>query len=163
MNPTDARTRDEMAGMPENPPAKILIVDDERYIRDILSRWLEAEGYHCVTAANADAALKLLKANNISLILLDIMMPEQPGTVILHRVRERNPDVAFLVVSALDRRGMAADTFALGADGYITKPFDRDEIAHHVASALQRREEIRAQGERSEKETGEHRLSSPSP
>ena len=118
---------------------KILIVDDEPYIREVLSRWLVKEGYHCVTAANVDQAWKVLTKNNIALILLDIMMPEQPGTVILHRVREKYPNVAVIMITALEK--LAAHILELGAYGYITKPFAREDILSNVASALQRREE----------------------
>ena len=127
--------------MTQKTPTKILIVDDEPYIRDILFRWLVNEGYHCFTAANVDKAWKLLTRKNIALILLDIMLPEQPGTVILHRVREKYPDVAVVMVTGLDRRGMAAETLHLGAYTYITKPFDRNEIVIEITRALQHREE----------------------
>ena len=127
--------------MTQKTPAKILIVDDEPDIREILSTFLADEGYHCVTAANVDAALKLLTANNISLILLDLMMPRKSGVAMLHKVREQYPDVVVLVVSGLDRPKLIKGILELGAYGYITKPFDGDEVVNHVASALQRREE----------------------
>lgn len=126
---------------------KILIVDDEFYIRDILSQWLTEEGYECVTAGNVDEACKLLTENSFSLALLDMMMPEKPGTVILHRLREDHPQVAVLMVTALDDPGISAETHRLGAYGYITKPFDRDEIVGNIASALRRREEMLQAGE----------------
>jgi putative two-component system response regulator len=126
---------------------KILIVDDEFYIRDILSQWLTEEGYECVTAGNVDEACKLLTENSFSLALLDMMMPEKPGTVILHRLREDYPQVAVLMVTALDDPGISAETHRLGAYGYITKPFDRDEIVGNISSALRRREEMRQAGE----------------
>ncbi len=133
--------------MIQKTATKILIVDDEFYIRDILSQWLTEEGYECVTAGDVDAACKLLSENSFSLALLDLMMPEKPGTVILHRLSEDHPQVAVLMVTALDDPGIAAETQRLGAYGYITKPFDRDEIVGNVASALRRREEALQAGE----------------
>jgi DNA-binding response OmpR family regulator len=128
--------------MTQTTPNAVLIVDDEPYIRDILSRFLTDAGHRCVTAASVDAALKLLGANNFSLILLDLMMPKKSGVTMLHKVKEQCPDVAVLVVSALDRQKLAAGLLKLGACGYITKPFDRDEIVNRVSSALQHREEV---------------------
>ena len=133
--------------MTQKSATKILIVDDEFYIRDILSQWLTEEGYECVTAGNVDEACKLLTENSFSLALLDIMMHEKPGTVILQGLREDQPQVAVLMVTALDDPGIVAETDRFGASGYITKPFDRDEITGNVASALRRREETLQAGE----------------
>ncbi len=128
--------------MTQEKSTQILIVDDEPYIRDILSRWLTGEGYHCISAANVDTALEFLAENNIGLILLDMMIPEKSGLVLLHKVQKNHPDVIVLMVSALDRPKLITGTLELGAYGYITKPFDRDEIVDHVVSALQHREEM---------------------
>ncbi len=133
--------------MTQKTAIKILIVDDEFYIRDILSQWLTEEGYECVTAGDVDEACKLLAENSFSLALLDIMMHEKPGTVILQGLREDQPQVAVLMVTALDDPGIVAETDRFGASGYITKPFDRDEITGNVASALRRREETLQAGE----------------
>lgn len=128
--------------MTQTTPNEVLIVDDEPYIRNILSRFLTDAGHRCVTAANVDEGLKLLGANNISLILLDLMMPKKSGVAMLHKVREQCPDVVVLVVSALDRQKLAAGLIELGAYGYITKPFDKDEIVNSVSSALRHREDV---------------------
>ena len=133
--------------MTQKSATKIIIVDDEFYIRDILSQWLTEEGYECVTAGNVDEACKLLTEHSFSLALLDIMMHEKPGTVILQGLREDQPQVAVLMVTALDDPGIVAETDRFGASGYITEPFDRDEITGNVASALRRREEILQAGE----------------
>ncbi len=130
--------------MAPETPTKILIVDDEPAIRDILSRWLANEGYECVTAANVDEGWKLLTENGISLILLDIMMPEQPGVILLHKIREKHLDVAIIMVTSMDAAGFAEETLELGAYAYISKPCDQDVIVLNVGSALKRREEIKA-------------------
>ncbi len=127
--------------MTQRTPTNILIVDDEPYIRDILSRLLADKGYHCVTAANCNDAWTLLTANNIALILMDIMMQQKSGIALFHKVRKEHPNVAVIMVSALDRPKLITGMLELGAYGYLTKPFDGDEVVNHVASALQRREE----------------------
>ena len=128
--------------MQDGQSTKILIVDDEHYICDIVSRWLEDEGYECVSAANVDEAWKILEDDTFSLILLDIMMPEKAGVVLLHQIREKHMDVAVIMISGLEPDGTAKETLELGADTYLTKPFDRVDVVINVASALKRREEM---------------------
>ena len=120
-------------------PAKILVVDDEEAVRDILSRWLTAEGYECLTAPSADGAYRVLSDDTIPLVLTDIMMPHRSGVDLLVHVRRRWPDIAVIMVTALDDRETAIRALQLGAYGYIIKPFDRNEILINVASALGRR------------------------
>lgn len=128
--------------MQETQSNKILIVDDEPYICDIVSRWLQDEGYECVSAANVDEAWKILEEDTFSLMLLDIMMPEKPGMVLLYKIREKQLDVAVIIVTGLDSGGVATEVLECGAYAFVTKPLDRDEIVFNVVSALQRREEM---------------------
>jgi len=127
--------------MPDGQSTKILIVDDEHSIRDIASRWLKDEGYQRVSAANVDEAWKTLEEDTFSLMLLDIMMPEKAGIVLLHKIREKHMDVAVIMISGVDP-GVAKETLELGAYTYLTKPFDRVDVVINVASALMRREEM---------------------
>jgi len=127
--------------MQETQSTKILIVDDEHYIRDIVSRWLKDEGYECVSAANVDEAWKILEEDTFSLMLLDIMMPDKAGVVLLYKIREKHMDIAVIMISGLDP-GIAKDTLELGAYTYLTKPFDQVDVVINVASALKRREEM---------------------
>jgi DNA-binding NtrC family response regulator len=128
--------------MQDSESSKILIVDDEPFIRDIVSRWLQDERYECVSAASVDEAWKMLEEDTFSLVLLDIMMPEQAGIVLLHRMRERNMDVAVVMISGLEPDGMVEHTLECGAYTYLTKPFDKVDVVINVASALKRREEM---------------------
>ena len=127
--------------MQETQSTKILVVDDEPHIRDIVSRWLQPEGYECVTAANVDEAWKILEENTFSLMLLDIRMPEKSGIVLLHRMREKHMDVAVIMISGVEP-GIAKDTLELGACMCLTKPFDKVDVVINVASALKRRKEM---------------------
>ncbi len=144
MNSTDARTRDEIERVPENPPVKILIVDDESYICEILSRWLEAAGYQCVTVANAEDAWKMLNVNDellagFTLLISDILMPGKSGIELLAVVRERHPDVAVIMVTGVDDRTTAIESLRLGAYGYVIKPLDENDLIINVTNALERR------------------------
>ncbi|MDA2935429.1 response regulator [Acidobacteria bacterium AH-259-D05] len=120
-------------------PVKILIADDEHHVRDILSRWLKAEGYGCVTASDGEEAWKLLEEGNFALLVSDLMMPEISGTELLLKAKKRYPDLAVIMVTAVDDRTTAIVSLQMGAYGYVIKPFDKNEILINVANALERR------------------------
>ena len=124
-----------------DPPAatRILVVDDELPIREILTRWLEGEGYCCDQGATAEEAWELLQKADYALVLCDIMMPgrRMSGVDLLEMVRKRFPDVAVIMVTAVHDRKTAINTLTLGAYGYVTKPFEQDEVIINVANALE--------------------------
>ncbi|MEI6127459.1 MAG: HD domain-containing phosphohydrolase [Pseudomonadota bacterium] len=117
----------------------ILIVDDDSFIRDIILKCLEAEGHACRTADSAEKALELLGQDSYSLIISDMMMPGKSGIELLAIVRRQYPDVAFIMVTAVDDRKTAVQALQLGAYGYVIKPFDLNEITIGVVNALERR------------------------
>jgi len=123
----------EMAG---DACHKVLIADDEPYICEILSRWLELEGYECFKAADAEDALELLESDTFSLLISDISMPGKSGIELLTLTKERFRDVAVIMATAVDDRETAIRTLQLGAYGYIIKPFERNEVVINVANAL---------------------------
>jgi putative two-component system response regulator len=123
----------------EAEQAKILIVDDEGYVCDLLSRWLTTEGYVCKTVENGDGALALLATERFDLVICDIMMPGMSGVDLLTIMIPLYPDVAVLMVTAVDDRKTAVMTLELGAFGYVIKPFDRNEILINVSNVLERR------------------------
>jgi putative two-component system response regulator len=118
---------------------RVVIVDDETCVRDVLGHWLAGQGYECLPAANADEALGLLSAGNVSLLISDITMPGKSGLELLARTRQEFPDVAVLIVTGIDDRQTAIRALQLGAYGYVIKPFDLNEILINVANALERR------------------------
>jgi putative two-component system response regulator len=120
-------------------PARILIVDDEPYICDLLKRWLIAEGYACSTAADGETALELLNQEKFDLLVSDIMMPRMSGMDLLMVMKPLFPDIAVIMVTAVDDRKTAILALELGAYGYVTKPFERNEIIISVVNALERR------------------------
>jgi len=121
------------------PSPRILVVDDEAYVREVLCRCLGDEGYNCETAANAKDALERLKDNEFSLLISDIMMPEVSGIELLKMVRESFPNLAVIMLTAVDDRKTAISTLHLGAYGYLIKPFDVNEVLINVSGALERR------------------------
>ncbi|MEW6347493.1 MAG: HD domain-containing phosphohydrolase [Thermodesulfobacteriota bacterium] len=125
--------------MAERRIPKILIVDDEPHIRELLSRWLEAEGYECDLASDGDMALGRLGTDDFQLAIIDIMMPGMNGVDLLTAIRALYRNVAVVMVTAVDDRKTAVLTLEIGAYGYVIKPFHKNEILIGVASALERR------------------------
>ncbi|MFL0249461.1 response regulator transcription factor [Clostridium neuense] len=115
----------------------ILIVDDEKEIRDLIDIYLKNEGYKTLKAENGIAALELLKNNNIDLILLDIMMPKMDGIQTCMKIREeKNTPIIMLSAKSEDIDKIMGLT--TGADDYITKPFNPLELVARVKSQLRR-------------------------
>ncbi len=119
--------------------ARLLIVDDESQVCRLLARWLEPAGFECAQAANAEQALELLEANTFSLLIADIRLPGKSGIELLSTTRQRFPDVAVIMVTAVDDRKTAILALELGAYGYVIKPFEQNEVIINVISALERR------------------------
>jgi len=131
-------------GAPSNaapfpPPVRILVVDDEPHVREIISRWLDDEGYECNIAADAEEACRLLSTDSFSIMVSDIKMPGKSGIDLLEEVKDQYPDMAVIMVTAVDDREIAIHTLQTGAYGYIVKPFGEDEVIINVANALERR------------------------
>jgi len=115
----------------------ILVCDDERDIVNALRIYLESDGYRVVTAENGAQALDLLEREPVQLILLDIMMPELDGLRALHRIRaQSNVPVILLTAKSEDMDKVLG--LNLGADDYITKPFNPVEVLARVRSQLRR-------------------------
>jgi len=117
----------------------ILVVDDESQVSDIIAQCLDMEGYSCDTADCAERALELCTHNSYDLIISDIMMPGKSGIELLGIIRQRYPDIAIIMVTAVDDRETAVHALQLGAYGYVIKPFDLNEIVIGVVNALERR------------------------
>jgi len=117
----------------------ILVVDDEPYVRELLSHWLSAEGYHCAQAANAEEALVALQTDDFELVIADILMPGKSGIEFLALAKQQFPDVAVIMVTAVDDRKTAIRSLELGAYGYVIKPFEQNEVMINVVNALERR------------------------
>ena len=118
---------------------RVLVVDDEPYIRELIERCLELEGYECDTAPCGEDALERLAGGGYQLLVSDIHMPGISGMELLATVRARFPDLAVLMVTGVDDRSVAIQALKLGAYGYLIKPFDLNELAINAANALERR------------------------
>ncbi len=118
--------------------SRILIVEDDNEINSLLCEYLSKCGYETQTAKNGFDAIRMIRDDgNISLVLLDLMLPFQSGDVVIGKVREFS-DVPIIVVSAKSTVQTKIDIIKLGADDYITKPFDLDEIIVRIEAVLRR-------------------------
>lgn len=116
----------------------ILVVEDEQRVADFLCRGLRAEGWTVEHAPDGETALELLAAHGFDVLLLDLMLPNIQGQEVCRRLRARHNGVPILMLSALDTVGDRIDGLRLGADDYLAKPFDFDELVARV-EALHRR------------------------
>lgn len=116
---------------------KILIIEDNRDVSILLTEMLESEGYAVKAVLSGLEGMSEAKTDAYDLILLDMMLPYISGDEILKAVRNIS-DVPVIIISAKDMTGVKIDMLKLGADDYITKPFDLGEVAARVASNLRR-------------------------
>lgn len=117
----------------------ILVVDDEKPIRDILVYNLQKEGYETIEAEDGETAIKVALDNKIDLILLDIMLPKVDGLTVCQRLRH-TLNVPILILSAKDEEIDKILGLELGADDYITKPFSVRELIARVKANLRKAE-----------------------
>ncbi len=119
---------------------RILVVDDEEDLREILRFNLEAEGFEVETAASAEEALAGLKfqVSGFSLILLDVMMNRMSGFEMAQRMREAGDNTPIIFLTARDAHDDQLQGFGVGADDYITKPFSFDTVLARVKAVLRR-------------------------
>ncbi len=118
---------------------RLLVVDDEPYMRDILSRWLRNGGYEVETAPSGERACELLGKGGFSLAISDIRMPGMSGIDLLVAARDISPGVAFVMATAVDDHATALYALKLGAYGYVIKPLDQKQVLIAAANGLERR------------------------
>jgi len=115
----------------------VLVVDDERTIRDFVQKNLEVRGFRVVVATHGVDALEVFNSQNIDLVILDIMMPRMDGLETTRRIR-RISTVPIIILTALGEETDKVRAFDLGADDYLTKPFGVAELLARVKAVLRR-------------------------
>lgn len=112
----------------------ILVVDDEAPIRELLSRWLEAEGYDLREADSAERALEMMAQRSAAVVLCDIEMPGHGGLWLAEQLREGYPASAMILATALDSVPPST-SFKPGIIDYLVKPFERASVVRAVAAS----------------------------
>src|SRR5690625_5901387 len=117
---------------------KVLIVDDEKRMLDLIALYLRPHNYVCQKAQGANEALSYIEDKTFDIVLLDIMMPEVDGWELCQEIR-RVSDVPIIMLTARDQRDDIIKGLQLGADDYITKTFNEDELLASMTAILRRR------------------------
>lgn len=126
--------------LPASPPddaPHLLVVDDDRRIRDLLSRFLASEGYRVTTAETATDARAKLKGLSFDLLVLDVMMPGETGFDLAKAIRG-DSNVPILMLTARDAAESRIRGLEIGADDYLSKPFEPRELSLRIANILRR-------------------------
>ncbi|TJY42344.1 response regulator transcription factor [Cohnella pontilimi] len=116
---------------------RLLIVDDDSHIRELIALHLKREGYDLVEAASGQDALRIIENEGIDLVILDIMMPGMDGFELCRRLRE-NREIPVIMVTAKGEPAHKMKGFQLGTDDYLVKPFDPLELVMRVKALLKR-------------------------
>jgi DNA-binding NtrC family response regulator len=118
---------------------KILIVDDELNMRLVLQAMLKKEGYAVTTASNGMEALKILKADQMDIVVTDLKMPKLDGMGLLGEIIRDYPSIPVIIITAHGTIATAVDALKKGAFDYITKPFEQDELKQVIQKAVKTR------------------------
>jgi len=120
-------------------PARILLVDDEDYLRNGVKRILQIEGFEVDTAENGMEGIKKGTGGDFDIALLDLKMPDVSGIDVLREIRLARPNTICFMATAYASYETAVEATKLGAEGYILKPFTPDELIHNIEKGMQKR------------------------
>ncbi|MFH0799663.1 MAG: response regulator [Pseudomonadota bacterium] len=116
--------------------AKILVVDDEQAVCDMLKKFLQRKGHEALIALSGEEALKIVKEEKPDVILLDLIMPNMDGVETLKRIKKIDKRVGVVVITAIRGEDTAKECMRLGAFDYITKPLSLDYLESVLAVKL---------------------------
>lgn len=133
--------------LPDRRTVRVLLVDDEEAIRLSLGTFLTRSGYEVETASSATQALEMLDAGRFSLMLSDIRMPGMTGVELVPKALATNPDLAIVMLTAVNDAPTATEALSRGAMGYLTKPVELPDLHESILKALHRREMLLQQRE----------------
>jgi diguanylate cyclase (GGDEF)-like protein/PAS domain S-box-containing protein len=126
----------------ESAAKRVLILDDEPGILEVLSQHLSGAGYDCTTTTSPSQALDFLHTEHFALLLTDLRMPEMDGLEVVRRARTIVPDLSIIVVTALAEVTQAIQCMRLGAEDYVLKPFNLQDISRSVARAVEKQQAV---------------------
>lgn len=129
-----------MSSKNENDPYKILIIDDEKNIRNTLKKALETEDYRVDLAKNGQEGISKAEQKNFDIIMLDLKLPDIEGTKVLEKIREEEIDTPVLVITGYGSVESAVKVMKLGAIDYLEKPFNPAQIKEQVKEIIARKE-----------------------
>ncbi len=124
----------------QNQHERVLVIDDEAVIRRLLCQKLSSEGYDCKEASTAEEVFSKLRNGPVGLVILDIKMPGKSGIELLPEIKAAYPDTSVVMATAVTELSVAIQCIKKGADDYICKPFNLDEVSLSVKGALEKRQ-----------------------
>lgn len=127
--------------MANTQEARLVVVDDEPSIRELLSVSLHFSGFDVVTASNGTEAIDIILANNPDLIVMDVMMPDIDGFTVTSRIRQEGITAPVLFLTARDDTQDKVMGLTVGGDDYVTKPFSLEEVVARIRAILRRTRE----------------------
>jgi len=125
-----------------NEPIKVLVVDDEPNIRDLLTTSLRFNGYSVYAVGNGNDAVTAAEKGKPDIILLDVMLPDQSGFAVTKKLRSMGIEVPVLFLTARDETEDKVTGLTVGGDDYMTKPFSLDEIMARISAILRRTQKV---------------------
>ena len=121
---------------------RILIVDDSFYMRTMLKKMLTDAGYEVVgEAPNGQTALQMAKETNPDLVTLDVILPDNTGLDVLKGIKQDQPDMKVVIVSAVGQEVIVSEAIQYGALAYIVKPFSEEKVLEVVGKALEEKQD----------------------
>ena len=120
------------------PEARLLVVEDEPNIRELLSTSLRFAGFEVVTAADGATALKLAETERPDLVVLDVMLPDMDGFAVTRRLRDQGRHMPVVFLTARDGTDDKVTGLTVGGDDYVTKPFSLEEVVARIRAVLRR-------------------------
>ena len=127
---------------------RILVVDDEKGVRNVLATILEKEGYVVDTAQNGKEAIEKSNANFYNLVLIDIRLPDMEGTELLTEMKETTPKIVKIIITGYPSLENAIEATNKGADAYILKPLEMERVVHTIKEHLRKQREAREYSEK---------------
>jgi two-component system, OmpR family, response regulator len=122
----------------DGKPINVLVVDDESVLAEMVSMALRYEGWNIATAGDGSSAIASARAQRPDVVVLDVMLPDMSGLDVLHKLREENPQLPVLLLTAKDAVEDRIAGLTAGGDDYVTKPFSIEEVVLRLRALLRR-------------------------
>ncbi len=140
----------------ETAKTKILLCEDDTNLGQVLKNYLELNDYEVILERDGRLGLAAFQREKVDLCLLDVMMPNMDGFKVAEEIRDINPDVPLFFLSAKTMKEDIIQGYRLGADDYITKPFDSEVLLHKIKAILKRNEEVHREEAKTEYDLGSY-------
>jgi DNA-binding response OmpR family regulator len=140
----------------DNKKPKILLCEDDTNLGMVLKNYLELNDYEVVLERDGRLGLAAFQREKFDICLLDVMMPNMDGFTVAEEIRDVDPDMPLFFISAKTMKEDIIQGYKLGADDYITKPFDSDVLLHKIRAILKRNEELHREEANAEFDLGKY-------